>query len=345
MVVALLLGMISGMLTASAATIDRTFFYHRTATHDIIAWYTPQDTLPLISHQLHERTAQIRVTIPQGQLSRIATTKIKALLADLSGMKSDVYYDTAQEFCFSYNPRQYAISVYTNSALGRFNCLMIAIERLSERTRSKNPGKTIILDPGHGGHDSGAISAHNDYEKDIALSVSKLVCTELERAGYTVYMTRHSDTFIELDQRTGVANGTPDAAVFVSIHANAAPNKKKRGFEILYPELKPCAQRFPDLQSGFIVEQARRTALSILLAKKLATELNLSLGNCIPDKGRYGTVSQVLTGTLVPSVLIELGYLSCPEEASMLIDPATQELQAAGIARGIIQYVEQLHRS
>jgi N-acetylmuramoyl-L-alanine amidase len=343
--VALFLTMLSAMLTTSAATIDRTFFYHRTPTHDIIAWYTPQDTLPLISHQLHERTAQVSITIPRGQLSRIASTKLKALLSDLPSMKSDIYYDTAQEFCFSYNPRQYAISVYTNSALGRFNCFMIAIERLHERARSKNPGKTIILDPGHGGHDVGAVSVHNDYEKDIALAVSTLISKELESAGYTVYMTRHSDAFVELDKRTDVANGLPDAAVFVSIHANAATNKKTRGFEILYPELKPSAQRFPDLQSGFIQEQARRSALSILLAKKLSTELNLSLGNCIPDRGRYGTVSQVLTGTKVPSVLIELGYLSCPEEAHILMDHSIQQLQAVAIARGIIQYVEQLHRA
>lgn len=329
-------------LLAQASQLDRTFFYHRTGSHDIIAWYTPADTPPLISHHLTERAATVRITIPRGKLSEVATTKAKALLADLSGLYSKVLYDTAQEFIFTYNPRQYAISVYTNNALGRFNCLMIAIERLHERSRHKKIGKTIVIDPGHGGHDAGAVNSKGIQEKDIALGVGLLTAHELEKRGFCVYLTRHNDTFIELDQRTGIANGLADAVAFVSIHANSAPRDTKKGFELLFPEIDISSQRFPDLQSNFIKEQSRRTALSIILAKSIGAELQQQVGTYIPNRGRYGTVSQVLTGTAVPAVLVELGYLSNPQESGLLTDPRIQELQAVGIAEGIARFVTQL---
>ena len=83
----------------------------------------------------------------------------------------------------------------------------------------------IVIDAGHGGHDSGAVGG-SKKEKDIVLQVAKRLQKQLKRRGYTVYMTRSSDRFLKLPQRTKIAD-KKDAKVFVSIHANSVPKKKR----------------------------------------------------------------------------------------------------------------------
>lgn len=93
---------------------------------------------------------------------------------------------------------------------------------------------TIVLDPGHGGHDPGGVPGQRYIEKHAALTLAKMVQARLQAAGQRVIMTRTTDVFVELSQRVAIANRAPSNAIFVSIHLNSAPNRDAHGIETYY---------------------------------------------------------------------------------------------------------------
>jgi N-acetylmuramoyl-L-alanine amidase len=95
-------------------------------------------------------------------------------------------------------------------------------------------GATIVLDPGHGGHDPGGVPGQRYIEKHAALKIAQMVQTRLKAAGHRVIMTRSNDVFVELSQRVAISNRAPSSAIFVSIHLNSAPNSDAHGIETYY---------------------------------------------------------------------------------------------------------------
>ena len=170
----------------------------------------------------------------------------------------------------------------------------------------------VVIDPGHGGRDPGAISYLGHHEKDIVLQIARRLEAILQRRGIQVIMTRRGDTFVELEERAAIANRA-GADLFVSIHADSHNDRVHQGFTVYI--------------ANSASETSRRAGRSI--------ENTMSrIG--IPSKGLRTADYRVLVRTNCPAVLVETGYLSNPNEAAMLLDGGYQERIAAAIADGII---------
>jgi N-acetylmuramoyl-L-alanine amidase len=174
----------------------------------------------------------------------------------------------------------------------------------------------IIIDPGHGGHDSGTVGIGGVQEKDVILPISLDVAAILRKQGIEIIMTRDTDTFISLEGRTDMANDL-NADLFVSIHANAINLSRPdvNGLETYY------------YQSG----------------RRLAEIIHWSIlnGVNIDDRGIRRARFYVLRHSTMPAVLVEVGFLTGEEDASRLKDPDHRRQMAEAIARGIIEYIKQ----
>lgn len=217
--------------------------------------------------------------------------------------------------------------------------------------------REIILDPGHGGKDPGAIGWAREEEKKIVLDISKRLKRILEGYGFKVRMTRETDEFISLNERTEIASRS-QADLFVSIHANASPSRNVTGLEVfvaseLEGEQKNEDQRVNNQGLMFgklsmknksadvvnIVEDMLydyKQAESALLAQDLAR----NTAKLIKTKNRGEKESRffVLRNTLIPAILIEVGFLTNPNESSLLQTGAYRQRVAQAIAESIVDY-------
>jgi N-acetylmuramoyl-L-alanine amidase len=221
--------------------------------------------------------------------------------------------------------------------------------------------KTIVIDAGHGGKDSGAVGRGRNYEKNVVLRISKYLKNELEKEGFTVYLTRTRDKFVKLDRRTKYAN-KKNADMFISLHANAAKKSRARkahGVEtyFLSPARSKRAKRVAALEnkgdmrkmgwgskSSFltVLNQAKITAsnkMAIDIQRNMLYTLRGKYGKkAIRDGGVREGPFWVLVGAQMPSVLVEVGYISHPQEGSRIATKRYQKLVASGIAQGVKSY-------
>jgi N-acetylmuramoyl-L-alanine amidase len=177
-------------------------------------------------------------------------------------------------------------------------------------------GQTIVIDAGHGAHDSGAV-ANGLKEKDIILDVALRVKTKLENAGATVIMTRSTDVFLELEERAAVANKSA-ASTFVSIHANAAASAAY-GTETFY-------------NSQYQKEK------SLELANSIQSNLVKTLGT--RDRGVKEAGFYVIKYTKIPAVLVELGFITNADEAARMATSTFRDQAATAIVAGLKQYYQ-----
>lgn len=169
--------------------------------------------------------------------------------------------------------------------------------------------RTVVLDPGHGGIDHGARSVRGVDEKMLTLDVALRVKPLLEERGYRVVMTRTTDVFIPLGERTEISNSHPDA-IFVSIHCNWANSRSANGVESYY-----------------------FTPRSTPLAKNILREIAYCYGS--HSRGVKFARYFVLHHNERPATLLELGFVSNPWENARLQDPATRQVIAEKIVEGI----------
>ena len=218
--------------------------------------------------------------------------------------------------------------------------------------------KIIVIDPGHGGKDSGAIGYKNHYEKVAVLKVAKFLSKMLKKKGYRVYMTRDSDRFITLKNRTHMAT-QKNADLFVSIHANAAPKGKRlslKGIETFFlsPARTNRAKRVAEKENraaSSLDRKSKNTVLDflnrtkILQSNKLAIDIQSSVlkqtrakFRGVKDGGVREAPFWVLVGAQMPAVLVEIGYITNPMEGDRLYNPFYQKALAKGIYQGINNY-------
>ena len=218
--------------------------------------------------------------------------------------------------------------------------------------------KTIVIDPGHGGTDPGAING-SLKEKTAVLGVAKKLGEILKSRGYKVYFTRSTDVFINLRSRTKFANDKM-ADLFVSIHANAAPNaakaKSMHGIETFFlsPARSERSKNAAALENKSDIEEmnyfSQQTFLNVLNREKIiaSNKLGIDIQKEILASARKvyaasdGSVREapfwVLVGALMPAVLVEIGYITHPVEGEKLFNDAYQNALANGIANGIDGY-------
>ena len=219
--------------------------------------------------------------------------------------------------------------------------------------------KTIVIDAGHGGKDPGAVGYRKYREKIVVMSIAKQVKTILKSRGYKVYMTRDSDRFVKLSKRTKYAN-KKNADIFVSIHANAVAKKnakKAHGIECYFLSKSRSArakrvaakENSADLSDmNFYGKQSFLNTISshnIIASNKLAIDLQRGmLGSLkksyknVKDGGVREGPFWVLVGAQMPSVLVEVGFLTHPTEAKRLVSAKYQKKLAQGLANGVERY-------
>lgn len=219
--------------------------------------------------------------------------------------------------------------------------------------------KTIVIDPGHGGKDPGALGYKKYREKIIVFKVAKELQKILKSRGYKVFMTRDSDKFVKLSRRTEYAN-EKNADIFISIHANAVDKKNANsvsGIEcyFLSPSRSGRAKRVAAKENSADMSDMNMYGKdsylnllnhhNILASNKLAIDLQTGmLGSLnkkykgVKDGGVREGPFWVLVGAQMPSVLVEVGFISHPQEAKRLVDNNYRKVMAEGLANGIERY-------
>ncbi|MCS7312107.1 MAG: N-acetylmuramoyl-L-alanine amidase [Acidobacteria bacterium] len=215
----------------------------------------------------------------------------------------------------------------------------------------------IMLDPGHGGHDPGAIGVGGLREKDVTLAIARrLREVILQRWNVEVLMTRDDDRFVPLEERTAMAN-SQGVDLFISIHANASRNGRLHGVETYYlhwaqdPHAMEVAARENAVSTAKLHElrkfvhlilQSTKVEESRDLAAYLQQHLVRSVRRRYPirDLGVKSAPFYVLMGAQMPAVLVETAFLTHDREGRLLADPAFQERVVQGLLEGLAAYLE-----
>ncbi len=203
---------------------------------------------------------------------------------------------------------------------------------------AKKPVRTVLIDPGHGGKDEGAARGKLK-EKEITLDVANQVAALLKARGYTVHLTRTTDSHLTLEQRVAAASRLK-ADVLISIHANAATATTARGIETY-----ACTPQGVASTNGTEVK-SKATAGNLHDREniRLAYELQRYLLHYTKseDRGVKRANFLVLRDAPCVAALVEMGFVSNPGEAAKLATPAFRRLLAAGIADGLVAYDQAL---
>ncbi len=215
--------------------------------------------------------------------------------------------------------------------------------------------RTVIVDPGHGGSDPGAIGLGGLREKDVTLRLSKLLTKKLRSMGFQVVATRETDRFVSLEERTAIAEGSK-GDVFISLHANAAPRRSVQGIETYYPdenherhnlgiamrENGVTRDQLDDLQrtlSKWRIEEISPSSkrLASLVQRELAREMPSRYGK-IQDLGAKKGPFYVLFLSNMPAILVEAGFLTNKFDAKRLRNGDYLNSVATQIAAGLERY-------
>lgn len=187
----------------------------------------------------------------------------------------------------------------------------VVVPKQTQNTTKVSGKKYIVIDPGHGGSDCGAMR-NGIYEKDITLDVSKRVVSLLEKKGYVVKMTRTNDKYVSLQDRVTISEEfKPD--IFVSIHVNSSNSDSPTGLETHY---------YKDN--------------SLKLAKNIHAAMLNNINS--KDRGLFKSRFYVINHTTAPAVLVEIGFISSPVERAQLVSESRKQATAKAIAEGIYEY-------
>ena len=241
--------------------------------------------------------------------------------------------------------------------------LMLTKESYLAEPTTKSKMKIIVIDPGHGGKDPGAVGYRKYREKIIVFDIAVGLKKELEMLGHKVYLTRKKDVFVNLRDRTAFAN-KKEADLFISLHANAVARKgkgysKHSGVEtyFLSQARSDRAKNVAAMENSDDMDDMNYfgkesflhflNAQKILASNKLAIDLQRGmLSNLrkyykgIKDGGVREGPFWVLVGAQMPAVLVEVGFITNPTEARHLVDKTYQSRLAQGLALGVEQYLK-----
>ncbi|NVJ14740.1 N-acetylmuramoyl-L-alanine amidase [Myxococcus sp. AM010] len=216
--------------------------------------------------------------------------------------------------------------------------------------------RRVVIDPGHGGHDTGAIGKKGTREKDVALAISLKLAEELRAKGLEVVLTRDDDRFIRLEDRARYANAE-HGDLFISIHCNAAEKRTLRGIETY--TLNTSADRY-SIRLAARENASSEKGISDLqfiladLATKANTEESSRLANHVQrslvgdlsrkykgirDLGHKEALFYVLLGVKMPAILVETSFLSNPDEEARLKSTVYQTEVAKAIAQGVEEFL------
>jgi N-acetylmuramoyl-L-alanine amidase len=232
--------------------------------------------------------------------------------------------------------------------------------RLGRADAASERQPVVVIDPGHGGYDSGTAAGAPLLEKDIALQIGLRLQGELEHRGVRAILTRTGDYFVTLADRTAFANKA-SADLFISIHLNSSPDAATTGIETYYLNntTDQAAIRLAAMENAsggaystaaggdlnYILSDMRQqykanesVALASMIEAETAADLNASLGVRVNALGAMRGPFYVLVGAQMPAVLVECGFLSNRDEAARLASVPYQQMLAQGIAEAAVHY-------
>ncbi|MBM4146633.1 MAG: N-acetylmuramoyl-L-alanine amidase [Nitrospira sp.] len=248
------------------------------------------------------------------------------------------------------------------------NPARLVIDVYGKMKKADKPGvqiakKRVVIDAGHGGHDPGAVGLKKLYEKDVVLDIAlKLKKILASNQSYEVFLTRDKDIFIPLEERTAIAN-KKNADLFVSIHANASTRRQAKGIEtyllnwtddeeamkvaarenaISFKKMKAIHKQMDIVEiikSDLMRESKRDESIKLAnyIQRTMISNLDGSYKN-IPDLGVKQALFYVLFGARMPSVLVEVSFISNPEEEKLLSCDSYRMDIAKAVAEGIHKY-------
>jgi N-acetylmuramoyl-L-alanine amidase len=236
---------------------------------------------------------------------------------------------------------------------------LAAIEEKKPVLRASEPEiKRIVIDPGHGGRDPGAIGPSGLMEKDVVLKVAKRLGNKLKKRGYQVFLTRERDIYLPLEERTAIAN-TKKADLFVSIHANASRKRGARGIETYILNFPSDEEAMELAARENAISTKKLTDLQIILydlmlnakvnessrlAHHVQQSMNLSLNRRKSSRRGRGVKQApfyVLMGARMPAILAEVSFISNRSEERRLKSLKYLNKIAAAIAEGLNGYIEE----
>jgi N-acetylmuramoyl-L-alanine amidase len=305
--------------------------------------------MPVSQHGIHQlvftgvgRRAQVVVELERARTVSVTEVGDKAYLLDLR--HPDAPIDASL-------PDAGALAIWLQG-----------LSIVSDGAREPRTRPRIVVDPGHGGWDSGAVGCSGSHESDLVLALARRVATGLERdLGAEVLLTRDDDVFLTLHERAAFANAR-DADLFISIHANAAPAPTVWGIETYYLDVASDAnaaavarRENASVQRSSEGGDAASRVLSDLvisgnsaLSRKLAHDVQNAvirrhagmLGQAeVRDLGVKSAMFTVLVSTRMPSILFEASFLTHPDDEMRLRTPAFQRSTAEAIVEGVGAYL------
>jgi len=222
----------------------------------------------------------------------------------------------------------------------------------------RRPIRRVVVDAGHGGHDTGAIGPSRVREKDVTLAMARRLARKLEAAGLQVVLTRSDDRFLRLEDRTAIANAA-HGDLFISLHANAHPRRDRRGVETYFLNVTDdrYAARLAARENGLLSEEASadRQALRIrsdldattsaadsrrlarLVQREICGGVRQRVGE-VRDLGVKNALFYVLLGARMPAVLVETSFISNRVEERRLASRSFQEELVSDVARAVLAF-------
>jgi N-acetylmuramoyl-L-alanine amidase len=222
-------------------------------------------------------------------------------------------------------------AIFTNLSLNSAPVLAQSVPDAPATETPKSNGRVaagrplVMIDPGHGGKDPGAIGLGGLREVDVILPISIRVAQILAKSGVNTQLTRDSDYFVGLDERV-VMSRRAGATIFVSIHANSIDNR-------------------PDVNGLEVYHYHRGEDLAYAVHDRILDELERDPKTPLADRGVRSARFLVLRKSDIPAILVEVGYLTHDTESLNLADPAYRNKMAEAIAAGILEYLGQRTQS
>jgi N-acetylmuramoyl-L-alanine amidase len=243
----------------------------------------------------------------------------------------------------------------------RPNSVALPIAPANVNEDNRQPGHLLVMiDPGHGGYDPGTQSSSGAAEKDLAFEIATRLKAALEARGIRAELTRSTDVFISLAERTRIANSA-GADLFVSIHLNSSPNTDTTGIEVYYlnnttdratirlarmenggadgygaPDASNLNYILTDLRQNYKASEA--ASLARMIDAQTVADLDAGLGLNVNALGAKMGPFYVLVGAHMPAVLVECGFMSNAGEAARLQSPQYQDVMAGAVATAVVHY-------
>lgn len=339
-------------------------FFHNGALGDKIVFYF--DGAP-VCNQIPQKKAinqkdkskqQLMLFLP---LATVSSSDVQKSIDKLNSAKSKTYFITIQEVHkpikginieINYDPsliivdskscdvvsgqRSLVISFHNKQTLQQINQATNQILHFASASGPRKQ-KKVVIDFGHGGSDSGAIGVTGAQEKDVTFQVGNKLVGLLKKRGYDVCVTRADDSFIALDERTNQANKSK-SDLFLSIHANYSSQDSVQGVETYWAPRSELHVNNSLVHGWYKKFDYSTEQLAESVHSGLLKSINKS--RQVVDRSVKKTISQVLIGTDMCSALVEIGFLSNPQEGKNLVSEKYQNLIAAGICDGIDSFYQ-----